>query len=668
MTSARPAIDPTSRRRYDIQGLRAVAVLAVVIYHAGVPFLPGGYVGVDAFFVISGFLITSHLLSGLRRDGRVRFASFYAKRVRRILPASFVVLAASVVGALIFYPPLLVREVWQGAVATAFYVPNVLFAAQGTNYLAETTPSLFQHYWSLGIEEQFYLVWPLLLALGFAWFKRPKALLAIVAGLVLISFVACVFLTFRQQPFAFFLLPTRAWELGVGGLAAFVLTYRPRVLDGVAAAVVGWVGVIGIVACAVFFTSDTPFPGYWAALPVLATVAVIIAGDSRAAGSPLGVLSTRPMLFLGEISYSLYLVHWPIREITQAAVGFENPLPVWGTVLLAVVSVPVAWLTWRFVEQPGREGSWLAKARPRRSLLAAAAASVAVAVIATGTYAYSNTRPLNNGQDAAATVVSAPPVFTGYVPENLRPGLRSVADDQPVIYADGCHLDFSDTKPADCVYGDANAPRIVLFGDSHAAQWFPALLAYAESNGYAVENQTKSSCPSIGAQVLRNEVPYVECSQWRDAVIDKINAEAPAMVVLSNYGIATLAGDPDDYAGAWQAALSTTLERINAPEVVIADTPNLQHTPSVCLSANLDNADECGQPRSVALGSPTRAAEQDAATAAGARYLDLSDVMCTTDRCDPVIGDTLAYRDAHHLTATFSGELAPVLSKRLGAL
>ncbi len=265
--------DKASRFRTDIQGLRAIAVLAVVLYHAGVPFLAGGYVGVDIFFVISGFLITSHLLSEMRYDGRVRFASFYAKRARRILPASFVVLSFSVVAALIWYPPLLMREVWMGAVATAFYLPNMLFAVQGTNYLAESTPSLFQHYWSLGIEEQFYLVWPLLLSLLYWRIRRPKTLFAILLGTFAAAFALCIHLTFRSQPWAFFSLPTRAWELGVGGLVAFLLTYRPRVLTSTIAATLGWVGLIGLIASAALFNSATRFPGYWAAVPVLGTAA-----------------------------------------------------------------------------------------------------------------------------------------------------------------------------------------------------------------------------------------------------------------------------------------------------------------------------------------------------------------------------------------------------------
>ncbi len=638
-----------------------------MLYHSGVPFVTGGYVGVDVFFVISGFLITSHLLSGLRVTGRVNFGSFYARRIRRILPASFVVLGLSIAAALIWYPPLLMREVWAGAVATAFYIPNYLFAWQGTDYLAETTPSLFQHYWSLGIEEQFYLVWPLVLAFGFAVVKRTRTLFLLLVALVVVSFVACVILTFRSQPWAFFGLPTRAWELGVGGIIASILTYRPKLLSGAVAATVGWIGVVGIVASATLFTSSTGFPGYWAAVPVVSTAAVILAGDSKPRFGPAALLSVRPMLFVGLISYSLYLVHWPLLQVPQAAVGFENPLPLWITLLLGAVSVPVAWLMYRFVEQPARTGKWLAAARPRRSLLAAGAASVVLAVGATGGFAYSNSLPLHSDRVAAPAAPSVPPVSTPFVPANLSPTLRAAAENQPIIYADGCHLNFADVEPAQCIYGDPSAPRLVLFGDSHAAQWFPALLGFAESNGYAVESHTKSSCPSISAEVIRDGVPYVACSQWRDTVIDQINLEQPALVVLANYGSANLASGDADYAAAWGDALRRTIDAIDAPTVVLADTPDLGTTPSVCLSANLDSAEECGKPRDVALASDARSAERATAAATAVPYVDLTDYMCS-DWCFPIIGDVLAYRDSHHITAEFSETLAPAIGEQLAAL
>lgn len=651
--------------RGDIQGLRAIAVGAVVLYHAGVPFLPGGYVGVDIFFVISGFLITSHLLGGLARTGRVSFASFYAKRARRILPASLLVVLLSVVAALIWFPPLLMEEVWRGAVATALYVPNLLFAANGTNYLAETTPSLFQHYWSLGIEEQFYLIWPLLLALGWKYLRSRRALGVALAIIVALSFLACVFLTFRLQPWAFFSLPTRAWELGVGGIVAFALHHRARVLGQRSAAIVGWVGLLGLLSTVVLFTSSTPFPGYWAALPVITTALVILAGATPTRYGPSALLSLRGMAFVGAISYSLYLVHWPALVIPQAAVGYAHPLPLWITLIIAAACVPLAWVLYRFVEDPARSWRLLVNARPRRTLLAALSGSLAAILVATSASLAADSRDLYVPEAAEVSVLTTPPGFTPFVPQNLRPALRDASSDQPRIYADGCHRSFAETVPADCVYGNSSAPRVVLFGDSHAAQWFPALMGWATDNGYAVEVHTKSSCPSVDATVYRDGVPYTECSLWRDAVIDRIEKESPALVLIANFGTANLNLPSDhSYASAWNSALSSTLERISAPTAVIADTPDLGQTPSICLSARLQDTAACGLPRAEAVRADVRQAEATAAAADGSPMIDLTDFLCS-DVCNPVIGDTLVYRDAHHLTATFSAELADALGAAL---
>ncbi|WP_343212877.1 acyltransferase [Arthrobacter sp. H20] len=306
--------------------MRAVAVGAVVLYHAGLPVVPGGYVGVDIFFVISGFLITGQLISMLQSRGRIPFGEFYAKRIRRILPASFAVLALTTVASLLVLPPSTRPGALQDAIATALYVPNVLFAAQGADYLAETAPSPFQHYWSLGIEEQFYLFGPLILLLGFIMVRKSiKRLFWVVLAIVVVSLALCVILTSDSQPAAFFLLPTRAWELGVGALAAFALHARLIHLSGRGAAVGSWVGVAGIAVALVVLNSGTVFPGWSALLPVLSTAAIIVCGGSQPAGGAGDLLSRRPLQKIGAWSYSIYLVHWPLLVIPQAALGYENP-------------------------------------------------------------------------------------------------------------------------------------------------------------------------------------------------------------------------------------------------------------------------------------------------------------------------------------------------------
>jgi peptidoglycan/LPS O-acetylase OafA/YrhL len=655
-TRARPA---TSGFRADIQGLRAVAVGAVLLYHAGVPFLPGGYVGVDVFFVISGFLITSHLLDQLQRHGRLRFGEFYARRARRILPASFVVLILSVVAALIWYPPLLMRDVWAGAVATALYVPNYFFASADADYLAEvSTPSLFQHYWSLGVEEQFYLLWPALLALVWALARTRRALVVTLAAVVVTSFALCVWLTVQSQPWAFFSLPTRAWELGVGGLVAVLLQHRARAVPERFAAPLGWLGMAAVAASVVLFSSETLFPGAAAALPVLGTAAVIAAGQT--AKGPTRMLSVRAMVFVGAISYSLYLVHWPALMLPEAAT--PGRLPLWAALLIAVACVPVAWLLYRFVEDPVRKAPLLTRGRARLTLAGAAAGSVACLVVATGAYALADNRSLNAERAASETVIVDSPRGTDYVPENLDPELREARESLPEIYDDGCNRGTGVTEADGCVYGDPAAPRIVLFGDSHAAHWFPAVEAFAAEAGYAVEVHTKSSCPAADIETLRQGSPYPQCPKWRDAVIDLVNESQPALVLLASFSDAELAPGVKDEPEMWDAALGRTLDALEVPTAVLADTPDMLEDPAPCLSAHLTDAEACGQPRDRALDGAAREAQVSATASRGIPLIDLNEYMCDADWCPPIIGNTLVYRDSHHLTAEFSADLAGVLA------
>ncbi|MEU1971005.1 acyltransferase family protein [Microbacterium sp. NPDC019599] len=656
-----------SEFRPDVQGLRAIAVGAVLLYHAGIPFLPGGYVGVDVFFVISGFLITTHLLRSLQTEGRIRFATFYARRARRILPAAFLVLALSIVAALIWYPPLLMGDVWAGAIATALYVPNYFFASAQTDYLAESsTPSLFQHYWSLGVEEQFYLVWPALLALAWITMRSRRALLAGLVVVVAASFTACVLVTFQSQPWAFFSLATRAWELGVGGLVAFGLAHRQTLVGPRIAPLLGWLGITGIAASVLLFSSETPFPGAWAALPVLGTAAAIVAGATHSPRGPGRMLSLSGMVFIGTISYSLYLVHWPGLVIPAASV--RGPLPLWATLLIAVLCVPVAWLLYRFVEDPLRRAPWLHRARARRTLIGAAVGSAACLVLATGAYAVADTRPLSVAEEAAPTAIADPPPATGFVPENLRPSLRKARESLPEIYDDGCNRG-KDASDADaCLYGDPDAPRIVLFGDSHAAHWFPAVEGFASTHGYAVEVRTKSSCPAADIESTREGAPYPACAEWRQTVIDAIEEQHPALVLIVNYADSALAPGVEDDAPTWDDALGRTLDAISAPVAVIADTPDMREDPAPCLSAHLADAEACAQPRSIALDDPARKAELWATAERGVPLLSFNDFLCDAESCPPILGDTLVYRDSHHLTAAFSAELAGVLGERLEPL
>lgn len=664
--------------RADIQGLRAVAVGLVLLYHAGVPFISGGYVGVDVFFVISGFLISSHLLQSLGRDGRIRFADFYSRRIRRILPASLAVAVLTVIAAILFYPPLALERVLRDGLATILYVPNFWFAIQNTDYLADQSPSPFQHYWSLGVEEQFYLLWPVILFLLFlATRRRPRLLLIGVAVIALASLVAGVILTPVDQPSAFFLLPTRAWELLVGAIVA-VLVLRGPHLRGWPAASAGWLGLLMILGSSVLFDDATAFPGAAAMLPTFGTALVIYAGAGASAASPTAVLSLRPMQFVGLISYSLYLVHWPLLVVTQAAVGEQDPLRLWARVLVGIViAVPLAWLLFRFVETPFRAPRVLVERRPRFTLLPALGVTIVLAVGIGATVTWSADRLTGSGESVAASpdFPTSPPQGTGFVPANMTPSLKEVADDLPPVFTDGCQLDVKTEIVQDCEYADASGDRrIVLFGDSHSAQWFPAVEAFANADpGTSLRTYTKSSCSAAAVTVLVKSVPYSSCDRWRDKVVAHLVADPPDLVVISNYAHYVLADSPDGTRRVlrWSDGLRATVQQLRdagSEVLLIADSPRLRSQPATCVSMDVMDAARCDEDRAWAIDAELAAGEQGVAEQTGASYVDLTEYICTDTTCPVIIDDMFVYRDVNHMTSTFVSYLAPALEPTLAAL
>jgi hypothetical protein len=447
----------------------------------------------------------------------------------------------------------------------------------------------------------------------------------------------------------------------VGGLVAVLLQHRRGIAGERWAPVLGWAGIAAIAASVLLFSSETLFPGAAAMLPVLGTAAVIAAGEARR--GPTRMLSVRAMTFVGMISYSLYLVHWPALVIPGAAL--PGRLPLWATLLIAVACVPAAWLLYRLVEDPLRRAPLLTKRRARVTLIGAVAGSLACLGLASAAYAVADTRSLHAERAAAGTVIVDSPRGTDFVPDNLAPSLRDARDSLPDVYADGCMLGIAATDPEGCLYGDPSAPRIVLFGDSHAAQWFPALERFATAAGYAVEVHTKSSCPAVDIEALRHGNPYPQCPEWRDAVIQRIDEAPPALVVMATFSDTQLAPGVKDDTETWEAALGRTLDELHAPVAVLADTPDMREDPAPCLSAHLADAEVCAQPREIALAGPAREAERTATADRGIPLIDLNEYLCDARACPPIIGNTLVYRDSHHLTAEVSGDMAQVLGDAL---
>lgn len=642
--------------RVDVQGLRAVAVSLVLLAHANVPGAAGGIVGVDVFFVISGFLITGQLARALDQHGRIPFAAFYARRAQRILPAALVVILLTAAGALIWVTPVRLGEVLRHGVAAALSVPNVLFALEGTDYLAETVPSPFRQYWSLGVEEQFYLVWPVAMLGLFVLARRRRS--GVVVGLsaiVVVSFAACVIETTRSEPFAFFLLPFRAWELGVGGLLAMTPLLR---IPPAARVALGWAGLL-LIGLSALTAGDADYPGAAAALPVLGAAGVVAGRDVR--GGAVAVLGLRPLQFLGAISYPLYLVHWPILMLPREAMQWQAPLPHRLDLALAVAAVPVAWLLHRLVERPGRR----IRLPPRRALIGAAAVT-GIAVAALGGTAAAASRPVLASPRAVIDQgLLVHPAGTAFVPDDMNPTLRDGFGERGELNRLGCQQSQTGTAVLRCDFGDTTSPvRVALFGDSHAARLFPAFRGAAELGGFHLVTFIRSSCRSIDGDARWARPRTATCGAWRVAALAAIAADPPDVIVLANHTSSERGQAPST---PWSAMVHQSLVRLppTSRVLLVADTPELTTSPLYCLAAHLDSARFCGVRTGRAFDPASAGALRAAVDHDRVGLIDLNPYLCNARRCPAVIGTTLVYTDSHHLTDEFAARLATPLAREL---
>jgi peptidoglycan/LPS O-acetylase OafA/YrhL len=695
--------------RPDIEGLRALAVLAVVLYHAGVPGFGGGFVGVDVFLVISGFLITRHLLAELTTTGRVRLLRFWARRVRRLLPAATVVTVVTVVAGWLVLDPLRARDLVTDALYTAGYAMNWHLAAQGTDYLTATAePSALQHYWSLAVEEQFYLVWPVLLVAAAAVLRvrrrtpvgttgRATARIAarrstlVVACLLVVvlavSLLACLQQTGSAQPFAYFGLHTRAWELAAGALVA-VAADRLGHLGGRTAAVLTWAGAMAVAVAVVGFSDRTVFPGVAALLPVLGSAAVVAGGCSAPRHGVEVILARNPLQVVGALSYGWYLWHWPLLQLVPAAVG--HPLDLRHRLLVSLVGLALAAVSYALLEYPVRRLRW-PELRPARGValgVAMAGATAAVAAVSlvtlpdvVGTGSRQSTTDLAAGDGVSASDLVARQVSSSLaiteVPSNLTPSIGSAAGTLPAPQTDeGCHASFADTRPrTDCVYGDRSASRtMVLFGDSHALQWFPAVDRIAKDEGYRLVSMTKSSCTPFAVTTFNEALrrTYSECDTWRRRAVSAIRGLDPSLVVVSTLtGVRDhgLDGGGAGFNRAWADGAGRTVRDLRAggsQVAVVDDTTNPGQRVPACLAGSLDDAGACAYYRAGGLYPPARRAAQRAAVVeAGAADVDPTPWLCAADRCPVVVGNLLVFRDEQHLSTAYARYLAPPLRAAL---
>jgi peptidoglycan/LPS O-acetylase OafA/YrhL len=607
-------------RILQIQGLRAVAALLVTIYHAHL--VPGGFIGVDIFYVVSGYLITGLIIREIDKTGRLNLNDFYQRRIKRLLPTSvFVLFATAIVG--FFVLPSITRDaLGRDLFAAAAYVSNYLFAWWENDYQnLDATPSPFIHYWSLAVEEQFYVVWPIFILLLSRYGKR--AILNGVALVTGVSFLFSLYLTQAAPIWAFYSLPTRAWELGVGALLLFIPDkyLRNRFFP--------WIGAIGLAIGTFSFNESTAFPGINALLPVLAT-AILIATIPIWPRFFNDLSNNRLMQWLGAISYPLYLWHWPALVLPSSALG--RPLRIRETVLCVLLTIFLAHYTSKFIEQPLRHRQFQAK-----KVYGFFAATTTVSLI------------------AGVVIASTASSVINVKGTNFSFDLNQVLA-KPAVYGDGCHVNYGEVESGDCKYGEVgSAVRIVLYGDSHAAQWFPSLEKLAKEKGFELTSLTKSACSSVDSpRPDQGAYKNSECELWRENSIKRIQKMKPDAVIVSSFQYFS---QPDGYpnrAQWWddgQRRLLEDLQGSSSNLIYISDTPHPRGDIPNCLATrNVKDCETTEKTPNIIIN--------------GFKKIDPTPWLCN-GVCSSIKDGYVVYRDASHISVAAALALTPQLEAAL---
>ena len=687
------------RHRDDLQGLRAIAVLLVALDHAGVRSLRGGYVGVDVFFVLSGYLITQLLLAEAARSGRVSLVNFYIRRARRILPAAALTLVATDVAAYYLLNQVRALQTMKDSVWAALFAANVNYARQATDYFAQGQPaSPLLHFWSLSIEEQFYFFWPTVLALvllgtlaGVRLRRRGGRFTgAAVGGLLAVALVAAALslayahhLVHLDPAGAYFSSLARAWELALGASLAIGIRWVMRVPAPIRLAA-GWAGLACIALAAVGYTSSTPFPGTAALLPTVGAALVIAAGlregeEHRHAGR---LLALRPLRYIGDRSYTFYLWHWPFIAIAYDYEGHRLPLA--ANLLLLAIAFSLSIVTYRYYENPIRRMRWK---RPAGVLLWPVSAAVVLGVAFFGIGSIENSAASTQtaraavqpailvGSSSSATPQALPAVIASVkaalhgdpIPSPLTPSFLNLQSDW-FKYPKRCEPHDGQTQSAICyLSGPAAAPSskphpgnktVVVLGDSHAQMWYPALLAMAKKDSWDVVSMAKAGCTTSALYANSNKLS--ECHAWYNWALKTIAAIGPNAVFISFHYSGLTSSNAVLKTESGLSSLTVWAKKVAKHVVLMADIPDLDSLPLPV---------DCLQRPTATLRTCTGTLSGSALNLTGAleavAHLDQVGVMdplgwfCYQGLCPQAIGHTIAYKDFQHVSKTYATALSP---------
>jgi peptidoglycan/LPS O-acetylase OafA/YrhL len=667
--------------RPDVEGLRAIAVLLVVLFHAGVHHLTGGYVGVDVFFVISGYVITGVLLRERVAAGTTSLLGFYARRCRRILPAATLVLVCTVVAAHLVLGKAAGAQTADDAKWAALFLANFHFASVGTNYLAaELPPSPLQNFWTLSVEEQFYLVFPTLFLLVARWrlsLSLRTRMLTVLGAISICSLLWSVIQTSTNPNYAYFSPFTRAWELALGAIVALAAPQLTKV-PAVVAATATWLGLAAIVVAGVVFNASTPYPGILVAIPVVGAAMVIAGGAAAPRFGAERLLGLRPFRQLGRISYSLYLWHWPILILAAESQG-RTSLSVWSNLAWLLVALVASIVTYVLVENPIRHSAWLRRRR---------VASVGMGVVLIAVTLFVATVESGLGGPATSPLGTAPASSTAdlaTVEQLVREAaaIRSVpAGVQPPLgsggnigypFASGCDpIGSTQTTMKPCLFGDPHGSRsMVLYGDSHSGMWFQTIDDVATAAHWKLWYLGKAACP---VELLPMVNPgyfgpaggeFHQCDQWHTFATAQINRLRPDLVIVTQESHGA-PGYRTYSSNQWRAGLVGFFSSITVPNVqfdVIGNIPQPANDPQQCLNAHAHDVPACSTPRAKAM-EPYAQAEAEAVTSVGGRYIDVTPWFCSST-CTAVIGNYQVYFNQAHVMGSYATSLGGVMADAL---
>ena len=638
------AAQPASHRRRDIQGLRAVAILMVVVFHATLP-LPGGFTGVDVFFVISGFVIASMLLRDLEAGRRIRFTRFYERRARRLLPALALVTTATVIATAIIEPPFGVQGV-TGLMgrATSLFIANIVAYRLPSGYFGTnsvTDPLL--HMWSLGVEEQFYLFFPMLLLLSWQLGIRLRRRVNKVVGVLLFigiagSFAYCCRATRQNQPFAFYWIQCRAWEFGIGTGLALAIPYLRR-FSSVLLGNILWIAGLALLAVAGFaLSSSSVFPGPDALVPVAGSALILAAGAMTQKGLPR-LLGVGLLVVVGDVSYSWYLWHWPAIVLMRAAIPDSS----WPPIVAAFASFIPAWLSLKLIENPIRYGSI-----SRRQLLVLITACIAIPLI----FSQGLLTLAGKGWDNQRLRIEARSAMRNSLAERTGCQLHGTVTEGEVRAI---------TAPTGKCRFNVRHPHgvIALVGDSHGGALSGGVVRAGNQLGYDVQVTTGSSCPFTPWAAVQNQF-VGDCGTLYRLLLHQITTDRAIRLVVISHANYTEARSLRDHGvrqpiEAWALGVAQTLRALHAariPVLLVDDVPVLSDQPTQCRFGVLFALD-CSASRSFvekAQGLAEAAVVAAAHSVPGVHVLSLTNAFCTRSECNALQHGQVMYFDSAHLS------------------